>query len=87
MQDDFRGPIWREASALRPTERPRRIQHRDLIVDLDEHRVHVRNVEVHLTPTEPLTPTQDLLGPALDWMPEAATCSRWFDVKSLPWSV
>jgi DNA-binding response OmpR family regulator len=35
-----------------PSERPRRIQHRDLVADLDEHRVHLRNVEVHLTPTE-----------------------------------
>jgi two-component system KDP operon response regulator KdpE len=39
-------------AATAPTERPRRIQHRDLIADLDEHRVHLRNVEVHLTPTE-----------------------------------
>jgi DNA-binding response OmpR family regulator len=42
--------LRRAASA--PTERPRRIQHRDLIADLDEHRVHVREAEVHLTPTE-----------------------------------
>jgi two-component system KDP operon response regulator KdpE len=39
-------------AATAPTGRPRRIQHRDLIADLDEHRVHLRNVEVHLTPTE-----------------------------------
>jgi DNA-binding response OmpR family regulator len=42
--------LRRAASA--PAERPRRMQHRDLIADLDEHRVHVRDVEVHLTPTE-----------------------------------
>jgi two-component system, OmpR family, KDP operon response regulator KdpE len=42
--------LRRAASAA--VERPRRIQHGDLIADLDEHRVHVRNVEVHLTPTE-----------------------------------
>jgi DNA-binding response OmpR family regulator len=39
-------------AASTPSERPRRIQHRDLIADLDEHRVQVRNTEVHLTPTE-----------------------------------
>jgi two-component system KDP operon response regulator KdpE len=33
-------------------ERPRRIRHRDLVVDLDEHRVVLRDVEVRLTPTE-----------------------------------
>jgi DNA-binding response OmpR family regulator len=42
--------LRRAASA--PAERPRRIQHRDLIADLDEHRVRLRDVEVHLTPTE-----------------------------------
>jgi DNA-binding response OmpR family regulator len=42
--------LRRAASAS--TERPRRIQHRDLIADLDEHRVHLRSMEVHLTPTE-----------------------------------
>jgi two-component system, OmpR family, KDP operon response regulator KdpE len=42
--------LRRAASAA--TERPRRIQHRDLIADLDEHRVRIRDVEVHLTPTE-----------------------------------
>ena len=42
--------LRRAASA--PVERPRRVQHRDLIADLDEHRVHLRNVEVRLTPTE-----------------------------------
>jgi two-component system KDP operon response regulator KdpE len=39
-------------AATAPSERPRRIQHRDLIADLDEHHVYLRNVEVHLTPTE-----------------------------------
>jgi DNA-binding response OmpR family regulator len=39
-------------AAAAPNERPRRLQHRDLVADLDEHRVHLRNVEVHLTPTE-----------------------------------
>jgi two-component system, OmpR family, KDP operon response regulator KdpE len=39
-------------AATAPAERPRRIQHRDLIADLDEHRVQLRNVQVHLTPTE-----------------------------------
>ena len=33
-------------------ERPHRIRHRDLVVDLDEHRVALRDVEVRLTPTE-----------------------------------
>ena len=35
-----------------PAERPRRIQHRDLIADVDEHHVFLRTAEVHLTPTE-----------------------------------
>jgi two-component system, OmpR family, KDP operon response regulator KdpE len=39
-------------AAAAPVERPRRIQHRDLIADLDEHRVRLRDVEIHLTPTE-----------------------------------
>jgi len=39
-------------AASTPGERPRRIQHRDLIADVDEHRVHLRGIEVHLTPTE-----------------------------------
>jgi two-component system, OmpR family, KDP operon response regulator KdpE len=39
-------------AATTPAERPRRLQHRDLVVDLDEHHVHLRNIEVHLTPTE-----------------------------------
>jgi two-component system KDP operon response regulator KdpE len=33
-------------------DRPRRLQHRDLIVDLDEHRAYLRGQEVRLTPTE-----------------------------------
>jgi two-component system KDP operon response regulator KdpE len=39
-------------AATAPVERPRRIQHRDLVADLDEHRVQLRSVEIHLTPTE-----------------------------------
>jgi two-component system, OmpR family, KDP operon response regulator KdpE len=39
-------------AATAPAERPHRLQHRDLIVDLDEHHVYLRNIEVHLTPTE-----------------------------------
>ncbi|MCI0582864.1 MAG: response regulator transcription factor [Chloroflexi bacterium] len=39
--------------AATPTpERPRRLQHRDLLVDLDEHRVRLRGEDVRLTPTE-----------------------------------
>ena len=39
-------------AATVPAERSRHIQFGDLIAELDEHRVHVRDVEVHLTPTE-----------------------------------
>jgi two-component system KDP operon response regulator KdpE len=39
-------------AATAPSERPRRLQHRDLIADLDEHHVRLQNREVHLTPTE-----------------------------------
>ena len=39
-------------AATAPAERPRRIQHRDLIADVDEHHVFLRTAEVHLTPTE-----------------------------------
>jgi two-component system KDP operon response regulator KdpE len=39
-------------AATAPAEHPRRIQHRDLIADLDEHRVFLRSTEVRLTPTE-----------------------------------
>jgi two-component system, OmpR family, KDP operon response regulator KdpE len=39
--------------ASMPTEsRPRRLQSRDLIVDLDEHRAYLAGTEVRLTPTE-----------------------------------
>jgi len=41
----------RRASTTSP-DRPRRLQHRDLIVDLDDHRARVAGEEVHLTPTE-----------------------------------
>ncbi len=33
-------------------ERPRRLQHRDLVVDLDDHRARLRGGDVRLTPTE-----------------------------------
>jgi DNA-binding response OmpR family regulator len=33
-------------------QQPRRIRHRDLVADLDEHRVLLRDTEVRLTPTE-----------------------------------
>jgi DNA-binding response OmpR family regulator len=39
-------------AATAPSERPRRLQHRDLVADLDEHHAYLRNVELHLTPTE-----------------------------------
>jgi DNA-binding response OmpR family regulator len=41
----------RRASTPKP-ERPRRLQHRDLVVDLDDHRVRLRGHDVRLTPTE-----------------------------------
>jgi two-component system, OmpR family, KDP operon response regulator KdpE len=41
----------RRAATSAP-ERPRRIRHRELVVDLDEHRAHLGGVEVRLTPTE-----------------------------------
>jgi DNA-binding response OmpR family regulator len=41
----------RRASTATP-ERARRLQHRDLIVDLDDHRARLRGTEVRLTPTE-----------------------------------
>jgi DNA-binding response OmpR family regulator len=41
----------RRAATTAP-ERPRRLQHRDLAVDLDEHRVRLRGEDVRLTPTE-----------------------------------
>src|SRR4029079_11141201 len=41
----------RRATTLAP-DRPHRLRHRDLSVDLDEHRVRVGEREVKLTPTE-----------------------------------
>jgi DNA-binding response OmpR family regulator len=41
----------RRAATSAP-ERPRRLRHRDLVVDLDEHQAYVGGVEVRLTPTE-----------------------------------
>lgn len=49
--------VARVEAALRragssPPERHRRLQHGDLIVDLDDHRARLRGQEVRLTPTE-----------------------------------
>jgi DNA-binding response OmpR family regulator len=41
----------RRAATPNP-ERPRRIQHRDLVIDLDDHRARFHGTEVRLTPTE-----------------------------------
>ena len=41
----------RRASTANP-DRPRRLQHRDLVVDLGEHRARLRGDEIRLTPTE-----------------------------------
>jgi two-component system, OmpR family, KDP operon response regulator KdpE len=41
----------RRASMASP-ERPRRLQHRDLIVDLEDHRARLRGEDVRVTPTE-----------------------------------
>jgi len=41
----------RRAATAAP-QRSRRTRHRDLVVDLDDHRVHLRGAEVRLTPTE-----------------------------------
>jgi two-component system, OmpR family, KDP operon response regulator KdpE len=41
----------RRAATSAP-ERPRRLRHRELVVDLDEHQAHLHGVEVRLTPTE-----------------------------------
>jgi two-component system KDP operon response regulator KdpE len=41
----------RRASTPSP-ERPRRLQHGDLVVDLDDHRARLRGHELRLTPTE-----------------------------------
>ena len=39
-------------AATAPPERPRRMRHRDLVIDLDEHRARCAGEEVRLTPTE-----------------------------------
>ena len=39
-------------SATASPERQRRLQHRDLIVDLDDHKARLRGDELRLTPTE-----------------------------------
>jgi two-component system KDP operon response regulator KdpE len=39
-------------AATSPPERSRRLRHRDLVVDLDDHQAHLHGVEVRLTPTE-----------------------------------
>jgi DNA-binding response OmpR family regulator len=41
----------RRAATSAP-ERSRRLRHRDLVIDLDEHLAHLQGVEVRLTPTE-----------------------------------
>ena len=41
----------RRASTPSP-DRPRRLQHRDLVIDLDDHRARLRGADVRLTPTE-----------------------------------
>jgi DNA-binding response OmpR family regulator len=41
----------RRAATATP-DRPRRLAHRDLVVDLDDHRVRLRGQDVRLTPTE-----------------------------------
>jgi DNA-binding response OmpR family regulator len=41
----------RRAATATP-ERPRRFQHRDLVIDLDDHRARLRGTEIRLTPTE-----------------------------------
>lgn len=33
-------------------DRPHRLRHRDLVIDLDEHRARIRGTDVRLTPTE-----------------------------------
>jgi DNA-binding response OmpR family regulator len=45
------GAALRRASTPLP-ERPRRVQHGDLVVDLDDHRARLRGAEIRLTPTE-----------------------------------
>jgi DNA-binding response OmpR family regulator len=39
-------------SSTSPTERPRRLRHGDLVVDLDGHRAYLSGGDVRLTPTE-----------------------------------
>ena len=41
----------RRAATTAP-ERPRRLRHGELVVDLDEHRAHLRGAAIDLTPTE-----------------------------------
>jgi DNA-binding response OmpR family regulator len=41
----------RRAATSAP-DRSRRVRHRDLVVDIDEHRAYLRGAEVALTPTE-----------------------------------
>ena len=41
----------RRASTANP-DRPHRLQHRDLVVDLDDHRARLAGEEIRLTPTE-----------------------------------
>jgi DNA-binding response OmpR family regulator len=41
----------RRASTPTP-DRPRRLQHRDLVIDLDDHRARLKGEDVRLTPTE-----------------------------------
>src|SRR4026209_723328 len=40
------GAVRRAATAA--PEQPRRLQHRELVLDLDDHRAHLRGTEVHL---------------------------------------
>ncbi|HEV8489158.1 MAG TPA: response regulator transcription factor [Candidatus Limnocylindrales bacterium] len=39
-------------AAMPTPERPRRLQFRDLVIDLDDHRARLRGQEIRLTPTE-----------------------------------
>jgi two-component system, OmpR family, KDP operon response regulator KdpE len=39
-------------AATASAERPHRLQHRDLLIDLDDHRARLRGEELPLTPTE-----------------------------------
>src|SRR4029079_10933206 len=41
----------RRASTPTP-DRPRRLQHRELVIDLDDHRARLRGEDLRLTPTE-----------------------------------